>query len=119
MFYKKYPTIPVGFEFLTAVVMKSTIFWDIMPRSLCLPPAFTLASCSSTLKMETICSSETSVDFQQTTWRYIPEDSTLHLHLANYFNYNDIITAHNFLPICDVVWTEKLPILSSAKAIIW
>jgi hypothetical protein len=30
-----------------------------------------------TLKMEAIYSSETSVDFQQTTRRYIPEDSTL------------------------------------------
>jgi hypothetical protein len=27
---------------------------------------------------EEICSSETSVDFQRTTRRYIPEDSTLH-----------------------------------------
>jgi hypothetical protein len=46
-----------------------------------LPPAFTLVSCSayfSTLKTEAICSSETSVDFQWTTRRYIPEDSTLH-----------------------------------------
>jgi hypothetical protein len=30
--------------------------------------------------MEAICSSETSVDFQRTTRRYIPEDSTLHNH---------------------------------------
>jgi hypothetical protein len=40
-----------------------------------------LVSCPayfSTLKMEVICSSETSVDFQRTTRRYIPEDSTLH-----------------------------------------
>jgi hypothetical protein len=39
-----------------------------------------LATCSaysSTLKMEAICSSETSADFQRTTRRYIPEDSTL------------------------------------------
>jgi hypothetical protein len=39
-----------------------------------------LASCSassSALKMETICSSEMLVDFQQTTCRYITEDSTL------------------------------------------
>jgi hypothetical protein len=39
-----------------------------------------LVSCSaypSTLKMEAICSSETSVDFQRTTRRYIPEDSIL------------------------------------------
>jgi hypothetical protein len=47
------------------------------------PPAFTLVSCSayfSTLKMEAICSSETSVDTQLTTRRYIPEDGTLHNH---------------------------------------
>jgi hypothetical protein len=48
-----------------------------------LPPAFTLVSCwaySSTLNMEAICSSETSVDVQWTTRRYIPEDGTLHNH---------------------------------------
>jgi hypothetical protein len=41
---------------------------------LSLPPAFTLVSCSaySNLKVESICSSEASVDFQRTTWRYIP-----------------------------------------------
>jgi hypothetical protein len=33
---------------------------------------------STTLKMEAIYSSETSVDFQQTTRRYIPEDRTIH-----------------------------------------
>jgi hypothetical protein len=44
------------------------------------PPHFKFVSCSaysSTLKMEAICSSETSVDFQRTTRRYIPGDSTL------------------------------------------
>jgi hypothetical protein len=30
--------------------------------------------------MEAICSSETSVATQQTTWRHIPEDDTLHNH---------------------------------------
>jgi hypothetical protein len=29
--------------------------------------------------MEAKCSSETSVDFQRTTWPYIPEDRTLQL----------------------------------------
>jgi hypothetical protein len=46
----------------------------------CLPPAFTLVSCSaysSTLKMEAIYSPETSVDFQRTTRRCITEDITL------------------------------------------
>jgi hypothetical protein len=50
---------------------------------LCLPPAFTLVSCSaysSTLNIEAICSSETSADFQRTARHYIPEDSTLHNH---------------------------------------
>jgi hypothetical protein len=78
----------VGCEVLTTVVVKSCIFWDIM---LCIPlnetspkagsPAFRLVSCvaySSTLKMEATCSSETSVDFQQTTQCYIPEDRALH-----------------------------------------
>jgi hypothetical protein len=55
--------------------MKSYTFWD-----LCLPSAFTLVSFlaySPTLKMEAICSFETSVDFQRTTRRYIPEDNAL------------------------------------------
>jgi hypothetical protein len=73
--------------------MKSTVFWDI---ALCsplkvhwrfggtyrLPPAFTLISCSaysSALKKEAICSLETSVDFQRSTRRHIPEDNTLHV----------------------------------------
>jgi hypothetical protein len=59
----------VGFEVLTAVVMKSSIFWDIMPSSKS-PSAFKLVSClvySSALRMEATCSSsETSVDFRRT-----------------------------------------------------
>jgi hypothetical protein len=49
------------------------------------PPAFTLVSSSAyslILKMEKICSSETSVDFQRPTRRYIPEYSILHSHLC-------------------------------------
>jgi hypothetical protein len=30
------------------------------------------------LKMEVTCSSETSADFQQTTWCYIPDNRTIH-----------------------------------------
>jgi hypothetical protein len=49
----------IGFEVLTAVVK---------------PPVFTLVCCCaySTLKMEEIYSSETSVDFRGTRRRYIP-----------------------------------------------
>jgi hypothetical protein len=44
---------------------------------------------SSTLKLEAICSSETSVDFQRTTRRYIPKDRTLHNHrYENLKSYN-------------------------------
>jgi hypothetical protein len=56
------------------------------------PPALTLISCSiySTLKMEAIYSSETSVDFKVTTRGYIPDDITLHNrrcdHLESYVN---------------------------------
>jgi hypothetical protein len=102
MFGRFSPCLQINFLF------KNTIFWDITPcrplkvyrrfggtyrlylqgrrisrASSGFPPAFTLVSCSaysSTLKIEAICSSETSVDFQQTTRRYIPEDSTLHNH---------------------------------------
>jgi hypothetical protein len=35
---------------------------------------------SSTLKMDSTCSCETSVDFQRTTRRYIPEHRTLQCH---------------------------------------
>jgi hypothetical protein len=73
----------VVFEVLTAAIKKSIIFWDIMPYSslkvnrrfggtteICLPPGFMLISCSSyssTMKMEVIYSTETSVNFQRTT----------------------------------------------------
>jgi hypothetical protein len=30
--------------------------------------------------MEAISSSEMSIDFQRTTWRYVPEDATLYNH---------------------------------------
>jgi hypothetical protein len=35
---------------------------------------------SSTLKVEAICSSDTSVDFQQSAWHYITEDRAHHNH---------------------------------------
>jgi hypothetical protein len=50
----------------------------------------------STLRMEATCSSEMSVDFQRTTWRYVAEDRTLHNHRC-----------HNlkpFIKIRNTVW---------------
>jgi hypothetical protein len=50
---------------------------------------------SSTVKMEAICSSETSVETQRTTRRHIPEDDTLHNHrcehLKSYKNFPDYL----------------------------
>jgi hypothetical protein len=49
------------------------------PQMIGLLSAFVVLSCSaysSTLKMEAICSSNASVDFQRSTWCYIPEDNT-------------------------------------------
>jgi hypothetical protein len=87
----------VGFEILTAVVMKSIIFWDMTPCSslsfnqrfggtyhlhiqgqgnkFCLLVFAELIP--STLKMEAVCFSETSVETQRTTVLHIPENDTL------------------------------------------
>jgi hypothetical protein len=63
---------------------ESTIFWDITPCSpLSVNRSFGgtyVQLIFSTLKMEAILSSETSVDTQRTTRRYIPEDGTLNNH---------------------------------------
>jgi hypothetical protein len=65
----------VGYEVIRAVVMKSNIFWEITPcGAMSVNLAYHLLSSwflaqliFSTLKMEAICSSETSVDTQRTT----------------------------------------------------
>jgi hypothetical protein len=86
----------VGFEVLTLVVMNNFVFSDITPCSpLKVNPRFggtcrlylygrriSLArnqheTGSNQTYLEAKCSSETSDDFQRTTWRYIPEDRTL------------------------------------------
>jgi hypothetical protein len=83
----------IGVEVLTAVIMKSSIFWDIIPHSLlkvnqhvretfypCFAACFMLVSClaySSTLEMEATCSYEMLIDFQLTTQCYVLEDTTI------------------------------------------
>jgi hypothetical protein len=68
----------VGFEAFKAVVMKNFIF-----RLALLAICAMLISClaySFTTKLEVRCSSETSGDFQRTTWHYIREDRTLQMN---------------------------------------
>jgi hypothetical protein len=73
---------------------------------------------SSTLKMEALCSSETSVATQRTTRRHIPEDDTLQnsscfSHPSHMFNYKvSIGFVNNKLQFLykrqkdEVFWTE-------------
>jgi hypothetical protein len=56
----------VRFQVLTAASMKTAVFWVVAP-------------CLITLTMEAASTSETSVNFYQTTWRNNPIDS----HLRN------------------------------------
>jgi hypothetical protein len=89
------------------------IFWDTTPFSplkAILPTSmkqvaasFMLVSClaySSTLNMEAKYSFETSVDFQRTKWRYIPEDRNLHNHRSEnlkpykFTDVSEVRTAH-------------------------
>jgi hypothetical protein len=56
--------------------MNSCIFWDITYcRASCLLHAGFLLGVFFGREVEAKCSSETSVDFQRTTWRYIPEEN--------------------------------------------
>jgi hypothetical protein len=81
--------------------MKSIIFWDLTacsPSSL--PPACLLVFAeliSSTLKMEAICFSETSVETRRTTRRQILEDDTLSLDgkARNLFYICPLLTAES------------------------
>jgi hypothetical protein len=66
----------VGFEVLTAGSMKMAVFWVVAP-------------CRA-LMMEAESTSETSVNFYQTTRRYNPEDSNL--QVMNCFNFKLLVT---------------------------
>jgi hypothetical protein len=67
-----------------------------------------LVSClaySSTLKTESISSSETVVDFQQTTQRYIPEDRTLRLSVNLCRGFKSPCSVGPVLPRCGIqIW---------------
>jgi hypothetical protein len=74
---------------------------------LCLPPAFTLGSYStysSAVKMETLFFSETPVDFERTTWRYIPEDSTLQY----YFFIKTAYERNVYRTTIFIIWNIKI-----------
>jgi hypothetical protein len=69
----------VTFQVLTAASMKFRVFWDVALCSLdeverCFRDMHGLVIA---LMMEEVCTSETSVHFNETTWHYIPEYSKL------------------------------------------
>jgi hypothetical protein len=70
-----------GFEVLTAVGKKMAVFWVVAPCSLVeIYRRFRGPCCDDegiALMMEAARSSETSVNFYQTTRRYNPEDNHL------------------------------------------
>jgi hypothetical protein len=92
-FLLEVPIFYVKFKGFKAVTMKNAVFWDVAPCGSCVnrrfggmyrrlnlqPPAHAGSSLAdfSTLKMEAIRSSETSV-YTRSTRRHIPEDGILH-----------------------------------------
>jgi hypothetical protein len=62
-----------------------------------------------TLKMEVICSSETSLDFQRTTRLHIPEDRTLHNHRCENLN-SSILSSH-------LIQSREIPDFVTNKAL--
>jgi hypothetical protein len=104
------------------------VFWGIILRSplklnrrfegTCRLPlhavCFSLISCLaySTLNIEATCYSETSVDFQRTTRRYIPEERTLRNHSCeNLKSYTWILFSGMW---CHAVWKKLTDVFGEA-----
>jgi hypothetical protein len=75
----------LGYNAVKSVESRPTFRRKIYPpssesknKSSKIPAQKQVASRATTLKMEAICLSETSVDFLRITRRYIPEDNTPH-----------------------------------------
>jgi hypothetical protein len=89
MITTKMSSFSVGCKILTAVVMKSSIFWgitDVFEEHVASIFKIEEQANQEELKMEPTYSSETSDGFQRTTRRYIPQDRTLLLlSLLSYF----------------------------------
>jgi hypothetical protein len=88
-------------------------------------PKFLLATCfifiscssySSTMKAEVTCSSEISVDCQQATRRYIPEDRTLRLPLCSESIYDSSFSSPlSVTKSCMKRYTFVYPVMTSVQ----
>jgi len=89
----------VRFQVLTAASMKFRVFWDVAPCShVEVDRRFRGAYClhhQGALMMEAVRTSETSVNFNLTTRRYIPEDSKLHTRRRENFKTHNFLTLRN------------------------
>jgi hypothetical protein len=72
----------VGFQVLTAVVKKSCVFWDVA----------SYGPLKANRRFGGTCLHRKSVDFQQTTRRYIPEDRIHQKALTFYNHFQELIT---------------------------
>jgi hypothetical protein len=86
----------VGFEFLTAVLMKSSVLWNIMP---CSP-----------LKVSQRLGRK-SVEIQRTTRRYVPEHRTLN----NLYTFSLNINSVRFFVYLPLISTVKWPATKEAR----
>jgi hypothetical protein len=68
----------VRFQVLTSASMKMTVFWDVAPCSLVKVFLRFIDACCLIIKAAS--TSETSVNFYQTTRRNTPENTHLHTH---------------------------------------
>jgi hypothetical protein len=68
--------------------------------------------------MEAICSSETSVDTQQATRRYIPEDGTLHNHRCENLKIFRLIFPTNIL-YAFLIFPSMLNKCPISSSLIW
>jgi hypothetical protein len=75
MMVRKTTTYLVTFQVLMAVSMTMAVFWDVALYSL----LSVYQRCFAPM-MEAASTSETSVNFNQTTWYNIPKDSHLQTH---------------------------------------
>jgi hypothetical protein len=106
--------------------MKNAVFWDVAPCRSCVnrrfggtysslqPPAHAISSDAdfSTLKMEAIRSSKTSVQTRP-TGGHIPEDDILHSHRSE--NVKSYINGKYFMELCKKM--VAAPVLNSQGAV--
>jgi hypothetical protein len=95
----------VRFQVVTAVSIKMTVFWDVAPCSLAeVYQCFRGVCCCAiiALMLEISGTSETSVNFYQTTWCNTPEDSHPHGYCfpgCSYLSYAPAMCAPCDLPL--------------------